>query len=164
MKKGQKTKLEQYLINKIKTDFDYWQGYVNEFTDREKEFAEKRTAIVEALKKDPNRQDSKDALTFIQYDYNNHLKDLNLLVTQLLSLYKVADAMDLTDNFTESLNQKMQRVLSEEPKPVFIFDNKTLVERVKGGREKHLEEIAKSPFHEEILNMVINTIEKGDQE
>lgn len=148
------TDLEKYLIQKIKSSYDYWQGYANIFEQKEREIEEKKKEVFKIFKESPDTDEAKRLLTFIQYDYQNHLADLKNIVTKLLALYNLADTLKLTDQFTESLNNKMQKVKSTEKGETFIFDDNKLVERIEGERDKFLKSMQENPFYKDAMEMV----------
>jgi hypothetical protein len=156
------SKEAEFLIKKIVTDFQYWQAYLNIFQEKEKEFGDKKNDITRQLKENPNSEQAKDAMIFIQYSYEKHLSDLRLLLNQLIGMYKVAEALDLTTHFTDSLNEKMQRAMDAEGnKCTFFVDGKKLEERIKGGRDKFVKEFEQNPMYKQVMQMVVDQMEKN---
>ena len=153
------TDLEKYLIIKIKSDFDYWQGYANVFQGKEKEFADNKEKIAKLFKESPDTEEAKRALLFAQYDYQFHQNDLKDIMIKLVALYNLADALNLTDQFTESLNQKMQRLKELDKKNVFVLDNGRLEEREKGNREKYLKEMESNPLYKDVMQFVSSKLD-----
>lgn len=153
------SKIERHIIDKIKRDYDYWQGYVNEVEDRNKEIEDKKKSLIQELKENPDSQTSQDAVIYLNYDYHNYMKDLRILSTRLTELYRIADEMELTEHFNESLNNKMQKILGNESELTFVYDKGKLVERVKGERDKKFKEI-KETFYDDMVNIIVDALEK----
>lgn len=153
-------KTEKYIIDKIKRDYEYWQGYVNEVEERNKEIETKKEALAKELRENPNSQVSEDTIMYLNYDYHSYMKDLKTIITRLTELYRIADEMNLTSNFNDSLNNKMQKILGDEPELTFVYDNGKLIERVKGERDKKVKEI-KEFLYDDMVNIVIESLEKN---
>lgn len=155
-------KTEQFLVKKIIADYDYWQGYLNIFEEKQKEFETNKKEIANIMREDPQGEAAKASLLYMQYDYANHLDDLRQMNQQLTALYKVADSLNLTDQFTDSLNKKMQKVLDVERKHVFVYEKDKFEEREKGKRKEFVENIENNPMYKEILDIISNKLEKDE--
>lgn len=153
-------KTEEFLVKKIKSDFDYWQGYLNIFEEKQKEFETNRKEIANIMKEDPKGEAAKASLLYMQYDYANHLDDLRQMGQQLTALYKVADSLSLTEQFTDSLNKKMQKVLDVERKHTFVYEKGRFEEREKGKRKNFVDTIEDNPMYKEMLEIISNKLEK----
>lgn len=154
------TDFEKYLITKVRSDYDYWQGYANLFESKEKEINDRKEEVFKLFKDSPDSDEAKKAMMFIQYDYQHHIEDLKAILYKLTALYTMADTLKLTDQFTDSLNAKMQKIKDTEKKNTFIFDDNKLKERVEGEREKFLNSLPKDPRFNAILSSVIKEIDK----
>lgn len=157
---SEKINLENHLVIKIKSLYNTWQGFANIVEQNISQIEQSKKDIASKLMSDPDSEDMLKAFEAIQYEIPIQIQDKRILETELIYLYSLADELGITDQFTESLNEKMQKLVSDKPNTKYILIEGKLEERVRGEKDRYIEEVKNSPTFKTILKLITENLNK----
>src|SRR5690606_5511006 len=157
---SEKNNLEKHLVIKIKSLYNTWQGFANIVEQNISQIEQSKKDIASKLISDPDSEDMLKAFEAIQYEIPIQMQDKRSLETEFIHLYSLADEFGITDQFTESLNEKMQKLISDKPNTKYVLIDGKLEERVKGEKDKYIEEVKNSPTFKTVLKLITENLNK----
>lgn len=148
----------EILKNRIHSLIKEHNLYVEHF-EKEKEATDsKKEEITKSLKEGTEFAEVEKELEFLLFGFQMKLTDINILTSELTSLYSIAKQAELDLELPEEKIAALNKMLENKKKLTFIPEEKGLVERVKGVQEQYLQNVVNSPQYQTIKKQLLNNL------
>ena len=144
----------QVIVDRVKTLYKEYQLYAKHFEKEKDSVEQKKKDIAKALQEDYAFEKHEKELEWLLFGYQMKVQDINNIVSELVSVYKLAVTAELTEEFDEEINTTVTKLKDHKKKQTFIPTEKGLEERVAGTQKEGVDNIKNSPNYNGIMKML----------
>lgn len=138
----------------VKEKLKYRQEYASLFEKNTSTIEESKKELAKKLTDNPDDEAIQEKIEYLFYDHNLSAQDLDQLTKELVSLYKVSNK----EEFTEEEKERLEALKNEERKQTFVATKGKLEERVKGTKDKYISNLRNSPFYNKSIEFLKNSL------
>ena len=151
-------KAEEFIIQKINSLYKEYKLYAEHFDKERQSVEDKKKEIAKAIEAGSSFEDYQKEMEFLTFGYQTKVQDVNLIVSNLVNTYLIAESLKLTDNLDEAKKEHIDKLKNNRKKLTFIPTEKGLNERVSGTQQENIDNIKNSPQYKQIMEMLKQTL------
>lgn len=159
------TETEKLIVKKVESLYNEWQIFTQFINAENQDLQQNKEKVVKEIQDlGDDLEEAEDEIVnkieFLIYGFQIKAKDQNIMLDNLLTLYRLSLELGLDEYFTTDLNKVLAELKDQRPKTTFIVTNNKVVEREKGAQKEAVNKILKSDYYKEYKEKLLQTVQQ----